>query len=192
MKFKDLKKMVLEIIDGITRTYKDNLPAWTISAIMFILGALGNVGYSMLIMVVLSGVDMLLGIGSSLKNGIGIQSRRLRDTPIKVFVYVLVVLCMFMFDCLIDNLTGITTKYLALISCCVFAAVEIWSIIGNITRGFPSVGAIPLIKRMFASEVNKKLSVSVDDLSKATKSNYVPNGETTDESLATDNSKQQQ
>ena len=45
---------------------------------------------------------------------------------------------------------------------------------------------------MFASEVNKKLSVSVDDLSKATKSNYVPNGETTDESLATDNSKQQQ
>ena len=52
MKFKDLKKMVLEIIDGITRTYKDNLPAWTISAIMFILGALGNVGYSMLIMVI--------------------------------------------------------------------------------------------------------------------------------------------
>ena len=44
MKFKDLKKMVLEIIDGITRTYKDNLPACAISAIMFILGALGNVG----------------------------------------------------------------------------------------------------------------------------------------------------
>lgn len=190
MKFKDLKKMVLEIIDGITRTYKDNLPAWAISAIMFILGALGNVGYSMLIMVVLSGVDMLLGIGSSLKTGIGIQSRRLRDTPIKVFVYVLVVLCMFMFDCLIDNLTCTTTKYLALVSCCVFAAVEIWSIIGNITIVFPSVGAIPLIKRMFASEVNKKLSVSVDDLSKAAKSNYIPNGETTDESLTTDNTKQ--
>jgi hypothetical protein len=175
MKFNDIKKMILQIIEAVTRTYKDNLPAWLVSICAFLIGALGNVGLTMLLMVILTFVDMLFGVSASLKQNQGIKSSKLRDTPLKIFGYVSIVLVLFLFDTVIDTITGLQTKYLALISCSIFAGVEVWSIIGNAAICFPKLGGISLIQKLFSAEMSKKLGITEDEVKNLLKENKEKN-----------------
>jgi uncharacterized protein YneF (UPF0154 family) len=136
---------------------------------------LGNVGLAMLLMVILAFVDMLFGVSASLKQNQGIKSSKLRDTPLKIFGYVSIVLVLFLFDTVIDTVTGLQTKYLALISCSIFAGVEVWSIVGNAAICFPKLGGISLIQKLFSAEMSKKLGITEDEVKNLLKENKEKN-----------------
>ncbi len=169
MKQNSIKKMFTKLVDLIGCIYKNNSHAWVSACIVFIVGVLGNVGYAILIMLLLSIVDFIFGIVASVKHGKGIESSKLRDTPIKIFVYVTIVLVMFGLDCILEYLLNIQSKYISLLCCAALSGVEAWSIIGNLAISFENVRAIPIIQRLLASEINKKTGVSQEELDKAIK-----------------------
>ena len=60
MKQNSIKKMFTKLVDLIGCIYKNNSHAWVSACIVFIVGVLGNVGYAILIMLLLSIVDFIL------------------------------------------------------------------------------------------------------------------------------------
>ena len=72
MKQNSIKKMFTKPVDLIGCIYKNNSSAWVSACIVFIVGVLGNVGYAILIMLLLSIVDFIFGIVASVKQGKGI------------------------------------------------------------------------------------------------------------------------
>ena len=129
-------------------------------------------GYKIAIIVVVSAImfDMIWGVAAARKRGKFMRSELLRDTVNKVAAYA-TALVMVM---LIENLAfgshqvlsnqGANTRYLVDIVATIIAAVEFWSICGNILIVYPNAVFFRLLKLPLTGEIARKLKVSEDEV----------------------------
>ena len=129
-------------------------------------------GYKVALVVVLMAVlfDMIWGVAAARKRGKFMRSELLRDTVNKVAAYA-TALVMVM---LIENLAfgihemmsdeGTHSRFVVDIIATVIAAVEFWSICGNILIVYPNAVFFRLIKKPLLGEIARKLKVSEDEV----------------------------
>lgn len=130
------------------------------------------VGYKVAIGVVLAAIifDGIWGVAAARKSGKFILSDLGKDTLKKIGAYG-TALVMVM---LIENLAfgshqvlsnqGANTRYLVDIVATIIAAVEFWSICGNILIVYPNAVFFRLLKLPLTGEIARKLKVSEDEV----------------------------
>lgn len=129
-------------------------------------------GYKVALIVVLMAIlfDMIWGVAAARKRGKFMRSELLRDTVNKVAAYA-TALVMVM---LIENLAfgshemmsneGTHSRFIVDIVATVIAAVEFWSICGNILIVYPNAVFFRLLKFPLIGEIARKLKMSEDEV----------------------------
>lgn len=129
-------------------------------------------GYKVALIVVLMAIlfDMIWGVAAARKRGKFMRSELLRDTVNKVAAYA-TALVMVM---LIENLAfgshemmsneGTHSRFIVDIVATVIAAVEFWSICGNILIVYPNAVFFRLLKSPLIGEIARKLKMSEDQV----------------------------
>lgn len=129
-------------------------------------------GYKVALVVVLMAVlfDMIWGVAAARKRGKFMRSELLRDTVNKVAAYA-TALVMVM---LIENLAfgshemmsseGAHSRFIVDIVATIIAAVEFWSICGNILIVYPNAVFFRLLKLPLIGEIARKLKISEDEV----------------------------
>lgn len=110
-------------------------------------------------------LDMLFGIGVTIKlKGIShILSSRLRDSLIKIFFYLIIIIGLFLIESvLIVDGYILTTK----IAFAIIAGTELWSILSNMLILMPNIPVLKLLKNVLIQEIAKKTGVSEEQIVK--------------------------
>lgn len=129
-------------------------------------------GYKIAIIVVVSAImfDMIWGVAAARKRGKFMRSELLRDTVNKVAAYATALVMVMLIENLafgsheITNAEGAHTRFLVDIVATIIAAVEFWSICGNILIVRPNAVFFRLLKLPLTGEIARKLKVSEDEV----------------------------
>lgn len=113
------------------------------------------------VMVFIVILDFVLGIGVAIKTkGYGsILSSRLRDSVIKLFLYLLFLVLAHTIESQIFTDSYVSCKA----TFALFAGVEVWSILANLLILFPRIPILKLLKFILSKEMSKKLGIDEDD-----------------------------
>lgn len=129
-------------------------------------------GYKIAIIVVLSAIffDMVWGVAAARKRGQFVKSELLRDTLNKIGAYGTAIVMVM----LIENLAfgsheimsneGAHSRFIVDIVATLIAAVEFWSICGNILIVHPNAVFFRLLKSPLIGEIARKLKMSEQDV----------------------------
>lgn len=129
-------------------------------------------GYKVALVVVLMAVlfDMIWGVAAARKRGKFMRSELLRDTVNKVAAYATALVMVMLIENLafgsheMMNDEGTHSRFVVDIIATVIAAVEFWSICGNILIVYPNAVFFRLIKKPLLGEIARKLKVSEDEV----------------------------
>lgn len=129
-------------------------------------------GYKIAIIVVVSAImfDMIWGVAAARKRGKFMRSELLRDTVNKVAAYATALVMVMLIENLafgsheITSVEGAHTRFLVDIVATVIAAVEFWSICGNILIVHPNAVFFRLLRTPLIGEIARKLKISEDEV----------------------------
>lgn len=128
-----------------------------IIALMAFFGTVGLASIAPLIhlTIVFVLIDMLFGLAVTIykKGWNHIMSCRLRDSLIKIFFYLVIIIGLFAIETVLVDGYAITAK----LAFAVITATELWSIIANMLILFPNLPALNLLKKYLTKEIAKKL-----------------------------------
>ena len=107
-------------------------------------------------------IDALFGLAVTIKNKgwNKIMSSRLRDSIIKLFFYLLFIMLFFLIEQQLFEEWYIGCKVVFAIT----SGVEIWSILANMLILTPNLPFLRLFKKVFTSEMARKLGMTEDEL----------------------------
>lgn len=141
-------------------------------------------GYKIAIIVVLSAIlfDMVWGVAAAKKRGQFVRSELMRDTLNKIGAYGTAIVMVMLIENLafgshdIMSSEGAHSRYLVDIVATLIAAVEFWSICGNILIVHPNAVFFRLLKSPLVGEIARKLKISEEQvetlLNSETNNNY--------------------
>ena len=129
-------------------------------------------GYKIAIIVVVSAImfDMIWGVAAARARKQFVRSELLRDTLNKIGAYGTAIVMVMLIENLafgsheITSVEGANTRFLVDIVATVIAAVEFWSICGNILIVYPNAVFFRLLKMPLIGEIARKLKVSEDEV----------------------------
>lgn len=132
-------------------------------------------GYKVALVVVLTAVifDGIWGIAAARKQNKFALSELMRDTLKKVGAYGTALVMVMLIENLafgshqIESCEGTSTRFIVDVVATVIAAVEFWSICGNILIIYPNAVFFRLLKFPLIGEIARKLKMSEDDVRKA-------------------------
>lgn len=137
-----------------------------ITGLMTFLGTLGLTTIAPLIHLTLIFVfvDMLFGLAVTIykKGWSHILSCRLRDSLVKAFFYLLIIIGLFAIETVLIDGYALTAK----LAFSIIAGTELWSIMANMLILFPNLPALKLLKKYLGNEIAKKLSITNDETDK--------------------------
>lgn len=121
------------------------------------------------ITLILCALDMLLGVSVVIykKGWEHIISSKLRDTLIKVFFYILLLMMLFLIEtALVDGYYLTSKAAFAMIS-----GVELLSITASMLILFPNFPILKLLKKVLTKEMSKKLGLTEEEIDNDTRTN---------------------
>ena len=129
-------------------------------------------GYKVALVVVLMAIifDMIWGVAAARKQGKFMRSELLRDTINKIGAYATALVMVILIENLafgshqITSEEGTNTRFIVDIVATIIAAVEFWSICGNILIVYPNAVFFRLIKKPLLGEIARKLKVSEEEV----------------------------
>lgn len=145
------------------KTFKpfDSVWGWICTILTFCISFLGD-GVNMLFaMLALVLIDAFFGTWVSIKKGRYFESRRLRETVAKLFVYFGLQIASFILDKVLTTDLICIRATTALVIVC-----EIWSIIANVTIIYPKFIIGKLLKKYLSAEIGNKLGIDQEEVQK--------------------------
>jgi len=168
MKSVEMEIQILNFAKGILPkivTFCTSIPQ-KITGLMTFLGTIGLTTIAPLIHLTLIFVfvDMLFGLAVTIykKGWSHILSCRLRDSLIKIFFYLIIIIGLFAIETVLVDGYAITAK----LAFSVIAGTELWSIMANMLILFPNLPALKLLKKYLGNEIAKKLLINGDETDK--------------------------
>lgn len=147
------------IVNKITLIFSSSGGWWAallMSAISF-LGPEKNAFIGLMLAVAL---DMVWGVAVSIKEGKFILSYLLRETILKILIYISVLFVALFIERSLDESLGIATR----IICALAALCELWSACANILIICPRMPFIRVLKKYLSGEIASKINMSKDDV----------------------------
>jgi hypothetical protein len=134
----------------------ENVCGWVFNALAFALTFIGDNGKLLLgAVAVVVVIDIVFGTWVSLKNGHYFESKRLRESATKLFVYFGLQLIAIILDKVIgDDILICTRITTALIVVC-----ELWSTLASVSIIYPHFPIGNLLKKYLVGEISKKLEI---------------------------------
>lgn len=101
--------------------------------------------------------DMLFGLAVTIKikGWSHILSCRLRDSLIKLFFYLVVVVGLFLIEINLVDGYAVTSK----LAFALIAGTELWSILSNMLILMPNIPILKLLKNLLSQEISKKIGI---------------------------------
>lgn len=152
--------MVTSILEKVVKPM-ETLHGWIFSAIVFVLSFLGEGQYLLIAVVAVTLIDAFFGVWSSLKRGRFFESRRLRDSVVKLLVYSGLQLATIILDKVIATNLICMRATTALIIVC-----EILSILASIIIIYPKFALGKILKKYLAGEISNKLGIEKEEVDK--------------------------
>lgn len=129
-------------------------------------------GYKVALVVVLMAIifDMIWGVAAARKQGKFMRSELLRDTINKIGAYATALVMVMLIENIafgshqITSEEGTNSRFIVDIVATVIAAVEFWSICGNILIVYPNAVFFRLLKFPLIGEIARKLKMSEDEV----------------------------
>lgn len=134
----------------------ENVCGWVFNALAFALTFVGDNGKLLLgAVAVVVVIDIVFGTWVSMKNGHYFESKRLRESATKLFVYFGLQLIAIILDKVIgDDILICTRITTALIVVC-----ELWSTLASVSIIYPDFPIGKLLKKYLVGEISKKLEI---------------------------------
>jgi len=168
-KLTEMETQIL-MVAGKIFTGFSNILATTFGKIVALMGffttiGLGSIAPLIHIIIAFVFVDMLFGLVVIIhKRGWGyILSSRLRDSLIKVFFYLLIVIGLFLIETQIVDGYAITSK----LAFSLIAGTELWSIIANMLILFPNIPVLRMLQKLLAKEITSKTGYIIENENQA-------------------------
>lgn len=155
---RDMFDKVIGILDKVIRPF-ETLYGWICTAFVFVVSFLGDGANLILAVLAVTLIDTAFGVWSSLKRGRFFESKRLRDSVVKLFVYSGLQIATILLDKVITTDLLCMRATTALIVVC-----EIWSILASVTIIYPNFAVGKLLKKYLTGEIANKLGVEKDEI----------------------------
>lgn len=156
-----IKKMVnktILVMEKVVRPF-ETIGGWIATAFVFFLSFLGDGANLLLAVLAVTLIDAVFGVWSSLKRGRFFESRRLRDTAIKLLIYSGLQIATILLDKVVTTELLCMRATTALIVVC-----EIWSSLASVTIIYPNFVVGKLMKKYLTGEIANKLGIDKDDI----------------------------
>lgn len=107
-------------------------------------------------------IDMLFGLSVTIKlKGVkNILSSRIRDSLVKAFFYLVIIIGLFFIETNIIEGYELTSKVAFAIIC----GTELWSIMANMLILLPNIPALRLLKKYLEKEISSKTGEKIEDV----------------------------
>jgi hypothetical protein len=166
MKRSEMEIQIILVIKSILTsiiTFCCSLPGKVVMLMGFF-GALGLGAISPLIHIIIGFVfvDLLMGLAVSikLKGWNSILSSKLRNSLIKMFFYLLIIIGLFVIETQLVDGYALTAK----LAFGLIAGTELWSIMANMLILLPDLPALNLLKKFLQKEISKKTEIDEKDV----------------------------
>lgn len=137
----------------------NNIFGWVLAFCTGFVAWLGNEGISLLIVLVAIGWDLIWGVAVAVKQKKFVLSRLLRETMVKVFIYIGTLLIVLVCERSLNESWGVLTRIVAVIAAC----IELFSAAGNILIIKPNFAFVRLFKKYLIGEIAEKLNIGTDE-----------------------------
>lgn len=137
----------------------NNIFGWVLAFCTGFVAWLGNEGVSLLIVLVAIGWDLVWGVAVAVKQRKFVLSRLLRETMVKVFIYIGTLLIVLVCERSLNENWGVITRVVAVVAAC----IELFSAAGNILIIKPNFVFIRLFKKYLIGEIAEKLNIGTDE-----------------------------
>ena len=136
-----------------------NVFGWLLAVFTSFVAWLGTEGVSLLIVLVAIGWDLIWGVAVAVKQKKFVLSRLLRETMVKVLIYIGTLLIVLVCERSMNENWGVLTRIVAVIAAC----IELFSAAGNILIIKPNFAFVRLFKRYLIGEIAEKLNIGTDE-----------------------------
>lgn len=137
-----------------------------LTALMGFFAAVGLTDIAPLIHIALGfvAVDMIFGllVTIKLKGWKHILSARLRDSLVKAFFYILIIIGLFLIEKNLIDGYALTAKLAFALIC----GTELWSILANMLIILPNIPVLRMLKSLLEQEIAKKTGQSIEEVKK--------------------------
>jgi hypothetical protein len=137
----------------------NNIFGWVLAFCTGFVAWLGNEGVSLLIVLMAIGWDLIWGVAVAVKQKKFVLSRLLRETMVKVFIYIGTLLIVLVCERSLNENWGVITRVVAVVAAC----IELFSSAGNILIIKPNFVFIRLFKKYLIGEIAEKLNIGTDE-----------------------------
>ena len=137
----------------------NNIFGWVLAFCTGFVAWLGNEGVSLLIVLMAIGWDLIWGVAVAVKQKKFVLSRLLRETMVKVFIYIGTLLIVLVCERSLNENWGVITRVVAVVAAC----IELFSAAGNILIIKPNFVFIRLFKKYLIGEIAEKLNIGTDE-----------------------------
>lgn len=137
----------------------NNIFGWLIAVFTMFIAWLGSEGVSLLIVLVAIGWDLVWGVAVAVKQKKFVLSRLLRETMVKVLIYIGTLLIVLVCERSLNENWGVLTRVVAVVAAC----IELFSAAGNILIIKPNFVFVRLFKKYLIGEIAEKLNIETHE-----------------------------
>lgn len=138
----------------------ETIHGWICTLAVFGLSFLGDGANLVVAALAVTVLDAVFGVWSSVKRGRFFESRRLRDTVVKLLIYFALQIA----TLILDKVMGIDLICVR-VTTALIVVCEIWSMLASVTIIYPDFVVGKLLKKYLSGEIANKLALDKDDVS---------------------------